>query len=281
MDKKIIYIIGSGRSGTTLLDIVLGNASSFFSAGELNRYAKRLGKPHDPRDEDVSEFWEKVEKHMNPNFSIIKAISDKLEYHSAYLKRFFVSNKNKKLYEEYNSELFNSISSNIEADYIIDSSKYPMRAHHLSKLFIDRISFIYIRRNPSDIVESFQKKSLEQPSKNRLSAHIYLLVVNGLSSVIINRLRKRHKVVTINYSDFVNDTIRTLNKVGGSLEIDFSDVCERFKSSGAYKVGYLFDGNRLRLKNEIIINQEDTARKDNKFDKLMYPVHQFFWYKKM
>ena len=33
---KVIYIMGCGRSGTTILDIILGNHSGFLSLGELN-----------------------------------------------------------------------------------------------------------------------------------------------------------------------------------------------------------------------------------------------------
>ena len=62
METKIIYILGSGRSGTTLLDILLGNEPSFFSAGELNRIPKLDFHPHDPRDELVLKFWEEVKK---------------------------------------------------------------------------------------------------------------------------------------------------------------------------------------------------------------------------
>ena len=32
---KVVYITGAGRSGTTLLDILLGELDGFFSAGEM------------------------------------------------------------------------------------------------------------------------------------------------------------------------------------------------------------------------------------------------------
>ena len=39
MDRpKVIYVLGCGRSGTTILDILLGNHSGIFSVGELNNY---------------------------------------------------------------------------------------------------------------------------------------------------------------------------------------------------------------------------------------------------
>ncbi len=72
---KIIYIIGAGRSGTTLLDIILGNEDSFFSSGELNRYLKREGIPHCARDKHVSLFWEEVASNNVMDFKILKPIA--------------------------------------------------------------------------------------------------------------------------------------------------------------------------------------------------------------
>jgi len=278
MNKSIIYIIGSGRSGTTLLDIVLGNEPSFFSAGELNRYAKRLGKPHDPRDENVSKFWGNIEREVNADFSKVKPITDKLEYHSGFIKQLFVSKENKKCYESYNLNLFKSIGKNVDADYIIDSSKYPMRGHYLSKIFGNNISYVYIQRNPNDIVESFQNKKVEQPSKSRVSAHLYLFIVNKLSSIVVRKLRKTHKVVTISYSELVNSPLCAFDKIEKHLEIELSELKNICNKKDEFKVGYLFDGNRLRLNNSITIKPSIKKKTKHLINTIMYPVHKMFWY---
>ena len=41
--KQILYVMGAGRSGTTIADIILGNQRGFFSCGELNRFPVRQG----------------------------------------------------------------------------------------------------------------------------------------------------------------------------------------------------------------------------------------------
>ena len=51
-NKTLIYIIGAGRSGTTLLDIVLGNNENTISLGEINRYYKRNGIPPKRNEND-------------------------------------------------------------------------------------------------------------------------------------------------------------------------------------------------------------------------------------
>ena len=59
-NKKIIYIMGAGRSGTTLLDIVLGNQNTMFSCGEINRFAIRNGNPPLVKDQIKLKFWRKI-----------------------------------------------------------------------------------------------------------------------------------------------------------------------------------------------------------------------------
>jgi hypothetical protein len=56
--KKIVYIMGLGRSGTTLMDVVLGNGQHCFSGGELCRYPLRKGiRRTTPIDSPKRQFW--------------------------------------------------------------------------------------------------------------------------------------------------------------------------------------------------------------------------------
>ena len=136
--------MGSGRSGTTLLDIILGNEDSFFSAGELNRIPKLDFHPHDPRDEFVIKFWNQIKDSLT-NYEREFPYFKKLDYHYGFLYRFL----NKKIFDKYvsyNNELFTSISKVSEKKYIIDSSKYPFRALWLQKIFNKNIYFIYLKK---------------------------------------------------------------------------------------------------------------------------------------
>ena len=42
---KVIYILGAGRSGSTLLDIILGNNGGVLSCGELRKFEELSGRP--------------------------------------------------------------------------------------------------------------------------------------------------------------------------------------------------------------------------------------------
>src|ERR1039458_5512585 len=149
MSKKIIYIIGAGRSGTTLLDIVLGNNADTFSAGELNRFPIRNGiPPLLDKDNPKFVFWDKfkrefLKRYSKYDFDGLKILINKFEYHLGILRIIFSSKNNKTMnnYHEYLKTFFDTLSDQVEQEYIVDSSKYPCRAYHLSQIYKENISF--------------------------------------------------------------------------------------------------------------------------------------------
>ena len=44
-NPDLIYVLGAGRSGTTLLDVVLGSAAGAFSCGEIRKFLQLDGRP--------------------------------------------------------------------------------------------------------------------------------------------------------------------------------------------------------------------------------------------
>ncbi|MCZ6675379.1 MAG: hypothetical protein O7C75_20815, partial [Verrucomicrobia bacterium] len=53
---KVIYIMGTGRCGGTILGILLGNLKDIFYAGELAFWHKFKGVPKTD-NEEVLKFW--------------------------------------------------------------------------------------------------------------------------------------------------------------------------------------------------------------------------------
>ncbi|HEX4467726.1 MAG TPA: hypothetical protein VH025_11110, partial [Solirubrobacteraceae bacterium] len=42
---KVLYVMGAGRSGSTILGVMLGNCEGIFYAGELDKWLPREGRP--------------------------------------------------------------------------------------------------------------------------------------------------------------------------------------------------------------------------------------------
>ena len=169
--------MGAGRSGTTLLDIVLGNQNTMFSCGEINRFAIRNGNPPLVKDQIKLKFWRKIKNDMQiTDYNYIIKLANSFEYHIGFAKSLFYKHKIRyKDYINYLSVFFKALFSNINNDCIIDSSKYPGRLFQLRNLPYD-IKVIYLIREPSFVLKSFEKKDIEQPNKNWLFALIYYLL---------------------------------------------------------------------------------------------------------
>src|SRR5664280_1893857 len=56
---RVIYVMGAGRSGSTILGVTLGNCDGAFYAGELDAWLARSGEPQ-LEDADRLRFWAAV-----------------------------------------------------------------------------------------------------------------------------------------------------------------------------------------------------------------------------
>src|SRR5829696_4581113 len=92
MEKSVLYIMGAGRSGTTLLDILLGNSNGFVSCGELNRFPRHQGEPPliEP-DSPRGRFWKQVRQRLRErsaqlDFERLAALEHRHAYHTSVLR---------------------------------------------------------------------------------------------------------------------------------------------------------------------------------------------------
>lgn len=281
--QKIIYLIGAGRSGTTLLEIILGNGKGIFNCGELNRFPEYDGLPKLREDGDPKyDFWKNIKgkllrKHdLNHQTQYHK----EFEYHGGFFKTFF-SGKNSKNREDYYSflkEQYLTIFDSIQEKIITDSSKYPLRGFHLSQALPYEISYIYIKRDPAAVVRSFGKGDVEQSAKHWILANAYYFFVNFLCSITTRKLRKKYRVVEIKYEDLLEKPEQTLDFIQESIDIDLSDAIQKIKNNESLNVGFLFDGNRIRLNDTIKLKRNRSKPELTSVDKFSRALN-FMLYK--
>lgn len=263
--KRVIYIMGAGRSGTTLLDIILGNANDIFSCGELISFPKLKGIPHGFEKESKQFlFWKNVEKSLfekNKEFQyddLIRTVNA-VESHRTFFNNLFRLTPARILkdYYQYIDNFFESLFSHIKEDIVVDSSKYPGRAFALSRQNKWQIDYIYLIRNPIGVVHSFSKSDVEQPRKGFLFANIYYFVINMMCQLVKIHIGES-KLLTIRYEDFLRNSTEVLHRIEYRLSLDLRFPKRLIEDNIPLKVGCLFEGNRIRLKNEIIISRKNS-----------------------
>ncbi|MDM8557431.1 sulfotransferase [Candidatus Parabeggiatoa sp. HSG14] len=256
---KIIYIVGAGRSGTTILDILLGNGKDILSCGELNRFVVRNGVPTywcHKKNSPTFLFWKNIKDQLMAkftsgiDFSELNKISSQYEYHSG----FFRKSANKKDFNRYSHfilKFYETLEENVEQSTIVDSSKYPSRALRLAKILPYEIKFVYLKRDPRGVVHSFSKKGLPNQSKPWLFANIFYFSVNFLCQRAVAQLKKKHQVVEIKYEDLITKPLDTLTVIQNELQIDLEPVLEKVRKDEFLTIGPLFEGSRIRMKEKL------------------------------
>lgn len=284
-----LYILGAGRTGTTLLGIALSNNSELFDAGEILKFIDLNGKPHGVEKESMNyKFWEKIKIEFYNKFNNnveskeLTKIINRVEGHFFFLFNYFniIRKRTLFIYQSYINTLINIIFKQSGREIIIDSSKYPGRALALKK-YLDKsisIKYIYIKRKPVDVVKSFSKTGIEQPKKNFWAANLYYFIINFFCHLFLKKIDKNN-YITVKYEDFINQPDSVLLSIQNKFNIDLSNSIDLIKNRKELFTGYIFEGNRIRLKKSIKIvkikkNHDSVGIKD-----LITNILNGFWYR--
>src|SRR4051794_7930602 len=87
----IIYVMGAGRSGTTLLDIVIGSFADVVSMGEARKFFDLHGvAPRRPEGDQVVQLWQDVYGRIPADVAEAYRTQglSKYEYHSRFLRSY-------------------------------------------------------------------------------------------------------------------------------------------------------------------------------------------------
>ena len=131
MKPQVIYIAGSGRSGSTLLDIILGNLPGAFSCGELSNIVRLKIKEQEycSCKKSVgscslwSEVYDKWEKARRLSEKDLREIQSKYFTNKSYFKMILAKRKSRELFEDYFSDwilLYEILFSCTKSQILID-----------------------------------------------------------------------------------------------------------------------------------------------------------------
>ena len=260
----IIYIMGGGRSGSTLFSLLLGMHSNIISVGEIKSWGKYKGCPRDINiDKRSKKLWEMVKKEYEIQidekiaFKKIEKIVQKYESKKEFLRKIFKGKKTTEYdyYMEHLINLYCSIHNATSKKIIVDSSKNLSRALHLLKCNELNVKIIHLIRDPRGVVWSFMKKNVEQKAKRPLKAIWDYICINLICYIL--RLIYKEKIIKIVYEDLVYAQTKTLYKLSKFIKINFCELDDIIKKNDDISVKYLIDGNRIRKNRTIKIKIDD------------------------
>jgi hypothetical protein len=173
---NIIYLLGAGRSGTTMLTTVLNNHAKIFAVGEMHQF---LDYVKDNKDCSCGEFltdcsfWSQILNELNVaeiSKTDIVNFSNEMEKHYNIPKHLINPTPNKK-YSKIIDAVFEAIDKKVEKPWLLDSSKYIARYLLLKKNKSLNVKGIYMVRDVRGVIHSFGKNV--QTPKKPFSAIMY------------------------------------------------------------------------------------------------------------
>jgi hypothetical protein len=214
----LLYIAGSGRSGSTILDRVLGAMDSTGSYNELYRVFEdgfgRKSKCSCGMQFDECRFWLPVmARVLGPDVRVEDCIADSRRFDRS--RMFFsiyhdlMSGKSRRRLVRYRSlleQLLHAMAEEAGIDTIIDSSKLPARALVLAGIPSIDVRVIHLLREPRAVANAWLKERYDPgrgSSMNRYGALRTMAFWAGRQTMS-ERLGNRTARLPIRYEDFAS-----------------------------------------------------------------------------
>jgi hypothetical protein len=235
----ILYVMGAGRSGSTILGVALGNCEGVFFAGELDRWLARAGRPRGATAAR-ERFWEQVRSRVRYPTELTGRTTW-LERSSSLLdaRRWGARRRLRASYREVSEDLYRVVSEVAGASHVVDTSHYPMRARELQALGGIELHLLLLVRDPRSVVASLGRADVRERRFGLLRANAYLWLTNLLSTLVFLRHPENRRML-IRYEDLLARPEQVLE-----------DVLARCEAQGPppdtsrLRTGVPFHGNRL------------------------------------
>jgi hypothetical protein len=255
----VIYVMGAGHSGSTVLGVVLGNCAGFAYAGEVEEWLTMSGTPA-VGGVERNEFWKTVREEMagaGAQELFGGGANRSIERSSALLRidNWSTRRKIRADYRRVTEELFRVIANTAGANQIVDTSHFPLRARELQKLSGLELFLVFLVRDPQDVVASNVRDiSRHEVAERRIrilamNANIWL---TQLLSTIVFLAQPRRRRVFVRHEDFLADpegvTRQVLDSLGFDAEVPDLD---------SLRVAIALEGNKLITSDSIAVRRSN------------------------
>jgi hypothetical protein len=238
---KVIYVMGAGRSGSTILGVALGNCEGVFYAGELDKWLPRSGRPAHEGSERQG-FWNEVRARVPHAAELFGREAHNTLERSSSLLRLRTLRRRRRLrprFLEVAEALYQAIAATADASHVVDSSHYPLRARELQRLGGIEMHLLFLVRDPQSIVASFDREDVPEPRFGEAKTNAYLWLTYLLSLRAFLR-HPRERRMLVRHEDFLTDPEGVLRAI-----LDRSGSAAPLPDLERLDTGFPLQGNRL------------------------------------
>lgn len=243
---KVVYLMGTARSGSTILGVTIGNCANAFYAGELGKWLELGGMPA-LEGEERARFWRAVADEVDDAGDLVGEGVQLVERSVSLLhaRNWLPRRRMLRRYRRASEKIYRAIANTAQATHIVDSSSYPLRALALRRLAGTDFYLIYLVRDPHSVVASFSSPEWRF-SKSRAKTNAYIWFTS-LLSVLVFLTHRRDRRLFVRYEDFVTDPETVVARIVECIGCDAGPP-----DMGRLNTGLPFQGNRFLRTNETI-----------------------------
>ena len=264
----IIYLLGAGRSGTTVIATVMNAHPNIQTAGELHQFIGHL-----LGDKDCScgktlatcEFWRNTSNNFQVSIKELHQWKRQIKKQEAHrnIPKYLFNKREYKDYSRIQELVFTNISKESKGKWILDSSKYIGRYLLLKRSEKLKVRGVYVVRDVRGVIASFKKKV--QSSRSPLSAILYYLMINTFAQLVSWTDKG---VVKVRYEDFMRDPEGVSQQIYGRISPTLDTP---ISLPSEFEMPHIIGGNRLRKNKTIRLNFDEKWKKDfSKWQKIVY-----------
>ena len=266
----VLHLVGAGRSGSTLLNIILANHPRVFGAGELAFLVRGWSEGHFcscGQRLEVCPFWGEVQKlwiekagiTCRAEYLMLQQKFERYRRLPRLLKEVGTPSEEFSRYGFWTELLFGTIQEVSGRSLIVDSSKNPVRVLALSGFANIDLRVLFLVRDVRGYAWS-RRKAFEQNKRAGLgwagsSSSAWRSAVewdffNLISEWISSRV---HKSAFVRYEDLITNSAQVISTIGQLMGTDLSSLSAILADGQPLQVEHVAAGNRLRMQKEITL----------------------------
>jgi hypothetical protein len=241
----VVYVMGSGRSGSTILGVALGNCEGVFYAGELDNWLVRSGVPV-LGGLERTRFWSTVRDAVPGGRALFgNRAQRELERSSAPFRvhRRRARRRLREGYRRVTEDLYRAIAGAAEVTHVVDTSHFPLRARELQALPGIDLYLILLVRDPRSVVDSFNlylnRNDVAERRLRVLSTNANLWLTHLLSVLVFLR-HPRERRMLLRHEEFLANPEGMLREI-----LDRVHCAAALPDLAALNTGFPLNGNRL------------------------------------
>lgn len=252
---KVLYVLGAHRSGSTVLGVTLGNCEGVFFAGELHSWLTRRGVPTFG-GEQGARLWRAIAEEVPGAEELFGHETQLYLDRSSVVYRIHKWPRRRHLrapYRRIYQDLYRAIARQTGASHIVDTSHYPLRAIELQALSGIELYLLFLVRDPQGVVDSFDARHTDSPSKSAFVTNAQLWVTHLLALLAFQR-HPRERRLFVRHEDFLADPEGVVRQI-----LERTDSAASIPDLTALRTGSPLQGNRFLKRSEVIALRRSSS----------------------